>query len=770
MTSRRLACVLLIAIVLLSPISGVEACGPFFEPDVFVRVSYPDDLAAFDKGHLGILQSGYDSNEYAVAYRYLNGGKLSEAETTASGQLSGPGIIEDQSRFPPAQIATTEAASRQEKTDSRPPDAWLLDRAKYVPAIEQAAQEQSFPKDFEGNIVFDPNYLNCPNPAFQNAVLTLNKRADSWGKQSPWLVDWIRGQDAVFSNCTSKGLIAPDPAPANGPALLRADRAYQIASAAFYAKQYDQAAQGFEAIAHDKTSPWNAWGEYLAARAIVRKAFVMGKATDPYSGDVASFDLGTMQEAQHILETLLAKPDPLPSRNIVVNELNFIRLRTDPETRLTEICAALAGPASDDNFGQDLQDLSYVLMKHIAIKNPPPLYAWIAAFRGGGADTAFAIWQQNHALPWLVMAIIKAAPTDNFASQLLAEAEKIKPNSPAYDTVFYHRVRLLIGLNRADEARSLLDKALPAMRSQPRSSNENALLAERLTVARNFDEFLEFAPRKVLETTAISDDAIAASCNHTPTAIQRPDYCPKEGDPPRMDRSREFDEDSAYVLNRQIPLDMLADAATSPRLPSNLRQEVALAAWTRSVVLEDTGAAAKLTPLLPNSLRQMAGTGVGFSANLAILRNPGLRPYLEPGLSRLVDFSVLDNYRDNWWSDEWDNPRTTNRPASHQLQSSTSITKQQQQVGNSEYERLIQLPHAAALLGQRVIDYAKAHPADPEIPEALALTVRATHLSQGWSDYASGNAKNSAVSKAAFELLHTRYPKSPWAVKTRYYY
>ena len=43
----------------------------------------PDDLAAFAKGQLGILQAGFDSNEYAVAFRYLNGGKLSAAERQA---------------------------------------------------------------------------------------------------------------------------------------------------------------------------------------------------------------------------------------------------------------------------------------------------------------------------------------------------------------------------------------------------------------------------------------------------------------------------------------------------------------------------------------------------------------------------------------------------------------------------------------------------------------------------------------------------------------
>ena len=102
-------------------------------------------------------------------------------------------------------------------------------------------------------------------------------------------------------------------------------------------------------------------GPYLAARATVRKAFAMGKATDPYSGDIASYDDATMRRAQQMLESLLAQPNPTPSRAIIQSELNFIRIRTEPEKRAAEISAALAGPAPDPNFSQDLQDLSWIL-------------------------------------------------------------------------------------------------------------------------------------------------------------------------------------------------------------------------------------------------------------------------------------------------------------------------------------------------------------------------------------------------------------------------
>jgi len=39
-----------------------------------------------------------------------------------------------------------------------------------------------------------------------------------------------------------------------------------------------------------------------------------------------------------------------------------------------------------------------------------------------------------------------------------------------------------------------------------------------------------------------------------------------------------------------------------------------------------------------------------------------------------------------------------------------------------------------------------------------------------WSTDSTNAAQNTAVSKAAFQLLHSRYPNSAWTARTRYYY
>ena len=771
MTTRRFIPTAAAIAVLLSPFNPAQACGPDYEPDIFVNVASPDNKTAFADGQLGILQAGFDSGDYAVAYRYLNGGTLSPGERDAYNPPANPSQFQNLTNATPEQIAAARA-EQQARQDAQPPRAWLLARAKYVPAIPQAEQTASFPTDYEGNVAFDENYLNCPDPAFQTAVLTLNHRADTWGKQSPWLADWIHAQDAVFSNCAGKAASMPAPVPANSPALLQADRAYQVAAATFYAKRFDEAAQQFEAIARDKNSPWSGWGKYLAARATVRKAFALGKATDPYSGDVASYDAETMRRAQQMLESLLAENSPTPTRATILRELNFIRIRTEPEKRIDEICAALAGPALDSNFAVDLADLNWVLVKHIPTPNPPPLLAWIDAWRGASsAATAYATWQRDHAQPWLIIAMAKAGASDPITPDLLAEAAKARPGTPAYSTLFYHRVRLLIALKRADEARALLDAALPALRRQPASSELNALLGQRMAVAGNFDEFLHYAPRVVLNQGSEGAFHQLAACDEAAQKNPPAEPCSLSGHP------YGFDEDSTYIFNRQLPLDLLIQAATSPNLPPNLRQYLVLDAWTRSFILEDSQSAARLAPLLPLSIRKTAGSSTGFPAALAILRSPGIRPYLEPGIPRVSSFGQFDEVRDNWWNGTWrDNAAAITYSGNSatlkldRIDTSAFLSNPQLTRGEADYKRIMLQPSAVVLIGQRVIDYTRRHPADPDVPEALHLVVRAGRYATADYDNKTEAAERTAVSKAAFQLLHTRYPKSPWTAKTPYYY
>jgi len=75
------------------------------------------------------------------------------------------------------------------------------------------------------------------------------------------------------------------------------------------------------------------------------------------------------------------------------------------------------------------------------------------------------------------------------------------------------------------------------------------------------------------------------------------------------------------------------------------------------------------------------------------------------------------------------------------------------------------VPKGAApnYIAQQVIQWANRTPDDPRVPEALHLAVTTTRF--GCTDENTGRA-----SKAAYDLLHRKYPNTPWAKKTKYWF
>jgi hypothetical protein len=233
----------------------------------------------------------------------------------------------------------------------------------------------------------------------------------------------------------------------------------------------------------------------------------------------------------------------------------------------------------------------------------------------------------------------------------------------------------------------------------------------------------------------------------------------------------QFDMDAAKALNFDFPLDIFIKAAQSSELPASLRQSVAITAWVRSVQLGDAAAAAQLAPLLPKPVEGTAGKSIDFPATLAMLRNPGMRPYLDSGVQRSLTYDIRDEYRDNWWCADWSKSWTEEGPyrtiPAAPAPATSFLTEPEKRQAAEQTQRLlaIDLP-GSVYLGQRVLAYAKSHPDDPDVAEALFLTVRATHF--GCATDAS-EPKRLATAKEAFQLLKKRYADSKWAKMTKYY-
>jgi len=755
---------------LLFPILYVQACGPFFADDVFVRTLRPDHPKLFAAGKLGVLLPTYPRADLTVAYRYLNGGTLTAEEQKAYQPTISMIESEGEDRSNDAELGIT----YNYESHVEPPgaaDEWLAARNKFAAPQPKVHSVWDKEHGIAPVHVLAGNYENCQPESFRTAISTLESRAKSWGAKSPELADWIKAQDAVFSNCS--GLHSfnyyddkanlkpsnPEPAPTNAPLLLRQDRAYQQAAALFYAAQASQSTQAriaFQAIAADHDSPWHGIAAYLVARSLIREAYLTA-APVINSGDyTATFTPALMQQAQHQLESLRKEKPTGISPQAVDLLLNLVRLRTEPEARLHEIAEALSSPKPDPNYDNDLKDLVWYLngkLDSIAIrgdvddstfnvKRPDgdstplaaeekrpgfnkafsdvaklrataPLVDWLITVQSPAEDArkhAIREWQQSRSLPWLVAALTKATGSEPAAPELLAAAAVVPTTSPAWPSLSYHRIRILKELGRTQEARAELATALPLIQAGSSKSAENLFAALQMQSATTLDEALTHAPRQILNRVSTEQSSVY-ECLDVMKDPKRKYDCKDPKSP------LEFSKDSAALFNTQMPLTTLAQAAHSTTLPQPLRQSLAIMTWVRAVLLHNDTIAAQMLPLLPAKLQQQAGPGTGFHQQLVLLRNPGLRPYLDPGIQRSYSYDFVESFADNWWCPDWNTPAA-------QPQSTAYLDAATRAKAQKELDTLQALRSADKALGSQVLAYANAHPADPEVPEALYLTLR----------------------------------------------
>jgi hypothetical protein len=407
-------------------------------------------------------------------------------------------------------------------------------------------------------------------------------------------------------------------------------------------------------------------------------------------------------------------------------------------------------------------------------KLPPGLTSddltdWIVTFEGdldNAAAHSIERWEKTKTLPWLVAAIAHARAPQTNADALLSAANGVDHNSPAFPTLAYHSIRLLMESNRGAEARTIVDKILASDRQKMPQSAINLLLAQRTTLAQNLDQFLQSAQRK---PAGLSDDS---------DGREIPDD-EKETKDATKDAEVFFDLDGANAFNKAMPTTLLRDAALSKTLAPNLHRDVAQAAFVRAALLDDRETASQAAVLLQGmypklkeflAAYQKAATPEArrFAAAFASLKFPGLRPYVTAGIGRRSELEEVDSYRDNWWcteppspentpmGEEADKAKTKPIPTPEFLQASKGSAA-------TQFAALQALGTAPNYLCRTAIAWAEKNPADPRAPEALHLAVRSTRY--GCTDDQTGK-----WSKAAYDLLHSRYPNTTWAKNTKYWF
>ncbi len=729
--------VLLLACTLLYDPAEITSCASPPLHAVFTAEIYPEHAEnEFARGDLGILQPKYRRLYLLIAYRYLSGGSLNEEQRA---KLFPPSVLSNAPYVPEG------------------PQAWFAVHRE-VPNLAPVESVDPY------RVVQSPTYsffLNCHDDAFDAAAQRLRVLIAKFGRASARVRDWTIAQDMVFTNC-SQGQSIPEPLPLTDDPQARADRAYQIAAAHFYSGQLDQAEQEFAQIGKDTNSPWQKLGPYLVARTMVRQ--------------------GALTDAEKQLNSLVADPaQGEQGHERAQRLLEFIRTRLYPDKRLIEAASNIvAAPPKD--LKQSITDYTYV---YDSLQNHPEIIEkaaaqndltdWVAFLQRSTAqppDHAVARWKATGSTAWLIAALYSAGPADPANPDLIRAAHGVRTEDPGYLSAQYYAIVLLEREGQNDAAREQLDGLLN--QPSPRSAR-NTLLAARMKVAQSWQEFLRFAPRiPAGEDGADYESFRQANPNaptHDPTAPG-------------------FDADAALILARQIPLDLLASAAVDSDLPSSIRRNLCIASWTRAVLLGRLDVARKLAPALGDlvpalradltSFENASAKDQKFDAVWITLRNPGLRPYAETGFGRLTPMNRINDFRDNWWcapsptmtgkvfDDDYFRASFDLSPALSNLYgagkpAANFLSAEQRKTAENEWASLDDLPTAPDFLSNQTLIWAKAHPDDPRVPEALHLAVRTTR-------YGCVDAQTQEYSKQAFELLHRSYPNSRYAKETPYWF
>lgn len=205
------------------------------------------------------------------------------------------------------------------------------------------------------------------------------------------------------------------------------------------------------------------------------------------------------------------------------------------------------------------------------LRSISPLIDWLVTVQSpseAAKTHAIEEWKPAGHPTWLTAAIMKASSSDAIAPALIEAAAHIPPTSPAWPTIEYHRLRLLIDSGHSAEARGELVTALPRIQAEGSQSAVNLFTGLRMRTAASLNDALADAPRKILERTSEEQSSLDECLDVMKDPKRKYDY--KKDDSPV-----EFSTDAATMLNGETPLITLALTAQSDVLSSQLSQLVA---------------------------------------------------------------------------------------------------------------------------------------------------------------------------------------------------
>ncbi len=798
---------MLLILLMLGNISScinASACGPSYDKAVFVSWIHPDlPLRSYAAGNLGVIQSGWAKSYLCVAYRYLANRGLNKIE-----QASMERIWIERLSSETSEVDTNQGEPVQDYIE-------LRNKVLGIKAGEVWSEYSKISPFISDNQIGQNSFVE--------ALQTLKARIKRYGQSSKEVHQWLTGQDCIFGQNASGKLTVPPLLKGGFDKTLTEDRLYQRAAAMFYLKEYARAADLFEKIARDSQSPRHGLASYMVARCRVND--VLNNGSEKTDLIIAAIENQAKNEADFEQKEDLLDLVCLLKCALETNGGNFARLSQSVMGKANDKTAAQCFGRNISDLTDILSSQDYAFpggeAKSYAgskvLKND--LSAWVATVNDGyepfyfseerlaalkrqnpdqsqwyvedekrlaarkllqkrRGNFALQQWRQGHQLPWLVAVMLCGGLRGSERSDALEAAKKLTPQSPAFQTASFYVVDALISQGKLDQARMRLKATLITAGKSILPSSANLFKSEQMALATDTSQYLSAACMKL--------STPSSNCLLMPDNWLK--YERRNTAGPTLGG---LDEEVARDLDYNLPFSLWLKLAHKKDIPSNLHARIVCAAWLRSILLGQSRYTGQLSQDLAQAYPQCApalskytiaapGRDKQFALAQLILDNYGMAPYVGGGLPRFaMPINQFNYYQLNFWLpskeagpdlDLDDYYRgTIDRGNSQNARLmlgfykpgiSRLLTEGEKNEARKERAQ-IEKCHPSILLGQAVLDQAKAGSNDPDMAHLLYKIVKLPL----WS---GPSATGTTYSKAALKVLKQRYRSDKWASRVRY--
>lgn len=653
----------------------------------------------------------------------------------------------------------------------------------------------------------DPNCFY--GDAFRNATKTLAQRMTrAAGDKSagPFVLHWLKAQDAVFDTCNKEPGTVPE-LPQGAPAWLQADHAYQLAAQRFYAGDLDEADTAFTAIAADKASAWRDLAAYMRLRVLARQN--PGEAPsdskqEKDSPEALKRQAELTKQVDAIALPLLKNPRLRALHPSVHRLAEALRIRyLLPATRMQRLADGLKTMGSTP----DAAAAKLLLLNHefracgffydcsyVGPAQTSDLVQWLSTVRGfdgpGGSGEPNGKWretlswsryQRTHDLAWLMAAAslvpVAATNDDKREAELQAALAAVPEDHPARFAATQLRAQRMFAQGRYKEVRELVADAGDSPLIARSLSGQNLVKALLLPTAASEEEWRRLAIRPVVARR--DPEAMEAKPNAVPLASA-------------------FEDDTIRFLNTRAPLPMWLRLAADPALSPALRDSLLETAWTRAVLAEDYAMARQAAQMRIASPSQAAAAPKGPDTIAGIRRSVKLADTDTAGWHRLL-LERMASTTEVLLPPHWPGADGI-RPTPLKLGPATDersgvavgsygkwcrplgvVTVGPQAATAADFEMPAFLPQEERTRQAALVEKLRAIPpdsvyftqeslalmqrdrADPLVPQALSVAVKMAR-------YTCQDKMVGDWSRKGLQALHANYPKSGWAASTQYWY